>query len=138
MEFCITCKDRWRDLKNEKNGVCYKCNVKFKNNGLAYMSKEHAMDPFTNGYPFHLQKLTLIEELIIFQCHLIMRCYILKQGHVYQYKGNYLHLEQDPSETWKKLPFPVNGLPIMIMCKRDKKNPANYKDFKVNMGAVLA
>ena len=138
MELCIICKERWWDLKNDTNGVCYKCNSQVKKDGLALMSKENDMDPFPNGYPFHLPKLTLIEELLISRCHVIMRCYRLKQGHGYQYKGHCLNLEQDPSEIWKKLPLPVNGLPIMIIRKRDEKNPSNYKDFKVRRGSVLA
>ena len=96
------------------------------------------MDPFPNGYSFHLPKLTFIEELLISWCHVIMRCYILKQVNGYQYKVHFLNLEQDPSEIWKKLPLSVNGIPIMIIRKRDENNPENYKDFKVRRGSVLA
>ena len=102
------------------------------------MSKENDMDHLPNGYPFHLPKLTLIKELLISHFHVIMICYRFKQGHGYQYKGNCLNLEQDPSEIWKNLPLPVNGLTIMIIQKRDKKNPTNYKYFKVHRGSVLA
>ena len=81
MELFIICKESLWDLNNDTNGVCYKCNSKVKKDRLDLISKQMDMDPFPNGYPFNLPKLTLIKDILIYRCHVTMRCYILKQGH---------------------------------------------------------
>ena len=50
------------------------------------------MDPFPNGYPHHLPKLSPIEETLISGSHTVMKFYIIKGTVQAIYKGNVVHL----------------------------------------------
>ena len=71
LTYCSVCKERWFDTKIV-NGKCKNCE-KF--------SFANDMDPFpvTCTYPFHLPKLTIIEEMLIAKAHVIMDVYRLKK-----------------------------------------------------------
>ena len=90
------------------NSKCKNCNnVLFAND----------MDPFpgTGTYPFHLPKLTIIEEMLIVKTHVIMAVYRLKKSGTVVYKGNVLNVQQDNYGLLKSILNPTYLLPRKIL-----------------------
>ena len=59
--------------------------------------------PDTCQYPFHLPKLTIIEEMLIAKAHVIMAIYRLKKSGSVVYKGNVLNVQQDNESLLKSI-----------------------------------
>ena len=74
------------------------------------------MDPFpgTGTYPFHLPKLTIIEEMLIAKAHVIMSVYRLKKSGTVVYRGNVLNVQQDNDGLLKSILNPNDSLPRKI------------------------
>ena len=136
MQFCRSCKNRWWGEKVDSSGVCRKCRNEVGRKGIALMSKDNNMDPFPAGYPSHLPKLNSIEEAMISRVQVIMKCYRLKDGTV-GYKGHVMNFENDTSKIFNQLPLAFKDLPIVILRKRNGKNPNDYRDFQVRRKHVL-
>jgi hypothetical protein len=137
MKWCLSCKERWWDLKVDDSGVCSKCkkqkaDPKF---GIALMSKDNNMDPFPNGYRSNLPELNQIEQAMISRVQVIMKCYRLKDGG-FGYRGHVMNFEQDLNKIFQVLPVDFKDLPIVILRKRDDKHPNKYRDFRVRRWAV--
>ena len=71
LTYCSVCKERWFDTKI--------VNGKYKN--YEKFSFANDMDRFPGTYtnPYHLPKLTIIEEMLISKANVIMAVYRLKQ-----------------------------------------------------------
>ena len=130
LTYCSVCKERWFDTKIV-NGKCKNCN-KF--------SFTNDMDPFpgTCTYPFHLPKLTIIEEMLIAKAHVIMAVYRLKKSGTLVYKGNVLNVQQDNDALLKSilnsndsLPRKISNLPVLYLRKNRSDDPMDFKDFIV-------
>eukprot|EP00957_Ditylum_brightwellii_P062286 4726236-Ditylum_brightwellii.AAC.1 len=61
------------------------------------------MDPFANGYPYHLSKLTKIEEMLIARNYPVMWTYHL-QGETVRYNGNVLNIKKEIQGLVSSLP----------------------------------
>jgi hypothetical protein len=85
---CAFCKERCPDT--EQSGNTFECVKCFKSrsedeSNVRKFSKANRMDPFPNGYPAHLPKLFVIEELLISPVHATFSCYRLFNGqHAYR------------------------------------------------------
>ena len=135
LTYCNVCKERWFDT-NINNGRCKNCD-KF--------SFVNDMDPFpgTCTYPFHLPKLTMIEEMLIAKAHVIMAVYRLRQSGTVVYRGNVLNVQQDNDNLLKSilnsndfLPRKISDLPIIYLRKNRSEDPMDFKDFKVNRNSI--
>ena len=135
LTYCSVCKERWFDTKIV-NGKCKNCE-KF--------SFANDMDPFpgTCTYPFHLPKLTIIEEMLIAKAHVIMAVYRLKKSGTLVYKGNVLNVQQDNDALLKSilnsndsLPRKISNLPIFYLQKNHSDDPTDSKHFNVKRNNI--
>ena len=93
---CNVCKECWFDTSINNNGKCKHC---------MHFSFTNDMDPFpgTGTYPFHLPKLSIVEEMLIAKAHVIMSVYRLKKSGTVVYRGNVLNIEQDNNALLKSI-----------------------------------
>ena len=93
------------------------------------------MDPYRDGFPHHLPKLSEIEEMLIARVYPVMKTYRLKGGTI-GYKGDVLNIEQDIGGLVSSLPQRINQLPVMIVRKQNTNVAVGYKDFRVRRQAI--
>ena len=67
------------------------------------LAKENDIDPYQDGFPYHLPKLSRIEEMLIACVYPVMKTYCLKGGTT-GYKGDVLNIEQDTGGLVSTLP----------------------------------
>ena len=96
---CPYCHERRpnvrRETRSEVQDECTRCHeLREKNNGVRKFTNGNDMNPFPNGYPHHLPKLSPIEETLISGSHTVMKCYIIKGTGQAIYKGNVVHSQK--------------------------------------------
>lgn len=98
--------------------MCKKCADSKEKFGVSDYSSENDGDPYPvekGGFPHHLPKLTMIEEMLISPVHVMMKCYVLEnvsRG----YKGHVTNIAQDNQSIVlaTSLPWPVENLPLFV------------------------
>ena len=145
LAYCQHCKHRWFDVRPGKtcDSECFHCDKQRRDKDVAVrkFAADNDMDPVPDGqdYPWHLPQLSEIEEMLIAQVHVIMKCYRLQNGSI-GYKGQVLNMEQDVQGMVNSLPLRPETAPIVWIRKPTKKkndgNPAGFKDFRVRRWAI--
>lgn len=142
METCIRCKEKWFDMKLNRERVCMKCIMVQKRKPMPYVYGEgNAMDP--GEMPHGLQPLTQVEEMLVARAHVQM---VIKRvrGHQFHYSGHTVTFLQDVVKFSSALPMLPEDLDIVYL-----KPPAARadlsrfrlqfaRDMKVRRGVVLA
>ena len=85
---CPTCREVRFDMKLQPGGASMWCEVCKKSaqkhgDGVSSFGHSNDADPFPQelgGYPSHLPKLTMLEEMLISPIHVAMKCYVLENG----------------------------------------------------------
>ena len=126
---CQHCKARGPPevVKQHKNtNECHDCHKsKRDHEGVRKFSAENGMDPFVNGYPHDLTKLTPIEEQLIAGTHTVFRVYRLSGGQV-GYRGSVINLEKKTVEYFNSLPLRVEDLKLG---DKEKEHGLSYVAF---------
>eukprot|EP00957_Ditylum_brightwellii_P133342 10166556-Ditylum_brightwellii.AAC.1 len=98
MFFCNFCKEHWflKKCGRTNPGDCTDCEKAQKDpkNCCRKLVKKNYMDPYQDGFPHHLQKLSKIKEMLIAPVYPVMKTYHLK-GVLIDYKGDILNIEHD-------------------------------------------
>eukprot|EP00957_Ditylum_brightwellii_P165953 12635621-Ditylum_brightwellii.AAC.1 len=99
------------------------------------LAAENNMDPYQDGFPQHLPKLSETEEMFIACAYPVMKIYCLEGGTV-GYKGDMLNIDQDIGRLVSSLLQKINQLPIMVVQKCNMNVTMGYKDFRVQHQAI--
>eukprot|EP00957_Ditylum_brightwellii_P110852 8455088-Ditylum_brightwellii.AAC.1 len=120
MFFCNFCKEHWFENKcrrtNPAECTDYKKARKDPSICCKKLAEENDMDPYQDGFPHHLPKLSKIEEMLIVCVYPVVKTYQLKGGTI-GYKGDVLNIEQDIGGLVSSLPQRTDQLPVMIVQK---------------------
>ena len=83
-------------------------------------------------------KLSVVEELLIARCHVIMSMYRINLGGTWKYKGQVLNAQQENKELLESilkpgdvLPHPMSTLPILWLHKQQGNEIGKFKDLQV-------
>ena len=90
-------------------------------------SEENDCNPFLEGceYPHQLEKLSVVDELLIARCHVIIIMHRINLCSTWKYKDQLLNVHKENKELLVSflkpgdvLPFPVSTLPILWLRKQ--------------------
>eukprot|EP00957_Ditylum_brightwellii_P210454 15364990-Ditylum_brightwellii.AAC.1 len=122
---------------------CTKCEKTRKNTNMSCrkFATENNMNPYQDGFPHHLPKLTKIEEMLIACICPKMKTYQLKGGTI-GYKGNNLNTEQDiannPLNTDINIDFGLLSQLPKDNSVKGQVNIAEEEDFSQDAENILA
>jgi hypothetical protein len=148
LTYCSCCKERWFETEiKDGTSMCKRCtSSKRSDPHIAEFSAENDCDPFPDGceYPHHLEKLSVVEELLIARCHVIMSMYRIGGGGTWKYKGQVLNVQQENKELLESilepgdvLPRQVSTLPILWLRKQQGSGDnGKFKDLQVRRERV--
>eukprot|EP00957_Ditylum_brightwellii_P104846 7991336-Ditylum_brightwellii.AAC.1 len=84
MFFCNFCKERWFEKKSGRSntGECtdYEKARKDPKIDCRKLAKDNDMDPYQDGFPCYLPKLSKVEEMLIAHVYHVIKTYCLKGG----------------------------------------------------------
>eukprot|EP00957_Ditylum_brightwellii_P071748 5453952-Ditylum_brightwellii.AAC.1 len=84
MIFCNFCKERWFSKKsNRANTIeCTECEKtrKKNNSSCRTFAAKNNMDPYQDGFPYHLPKFFKTKEMLIALVYHVVKTYLLKGG----------------------------------------------------------
>jgi hypothetical protein len=137
---CAFCKER--GPATQQYGNTFECVECFKSRGedesnVRKFSKENRMDPFPDGYPANLPKLSVIEELLISPVHSTFACYRLPNGQ-HAFRGQVINLEQKNIAWLQSVPMRVQDLPHVLFVRKSNPNITDaFRDFEVDRNKLL-
>ena len=125
-----------RATRSEVRDECTRCHEsRQKNNGVRKFTIGNDMDPFPNGYPHHLPKLSPIEETLISRSHPVMKFYRMKGTGQAMYKGNVVNLQKE-TDLIQCPQAAFEELPIFYFVRVDHPNAPTHRYFRCRRDAV--
>ena len=132
---CQYCKEKGPLTKRARDGLageCVSCQKQRRDRkiGCHKFSAANNMDPFPQGYPHHLPKVTPIEETMIARVHIAMKCYQMQgTGHM-RYEGNVINLEKE-TIFLSVLTAAFNEIPTVFVVRVNNPNaPTNVPNHR--------
>lgn len=131
LEYCTRCKQKWFNLKVNRNGVCQACirrDAKRREDEPYFFSAENELD--FGSVPDHLPELSQVEEMLIARVHVCVDIYQVR-GQQYKYRGHVINFLKDVGQVYNVLPRIPEHLDLVLLRPKDwDKKPHVARQFR--------